>query len=181
MAAPATASNAPLPPLPITTSVSVSTSTEPRTTQPATSATSAAPPPELEQILNSLVAHRSVLGYMVLSLPLPPPPSPGLQSSLSMSSPHPLSADAQQGRSQPHAGGGQASIIRHSGVIFEGEQGRKYASVVKRIVEAARSGYEEIGDGSVSIPIVLLPSLSLLSSLVDTFPSYGIGLPLLSI
>ena len=36
------------------------------------------------------------------------------------------------------------SIIRHSGVVFEGEQGRKYASVIARIVETVQAGLEEI-------------------------------------
>lgn len=37
------------------------------------------------------------------------------------------------------------SIIRHSGVVFEGEQGRKYARAVARIVEAVTEGLEEVG------------------------------------
>lgn len=40
--------------------------------------------------------------------------------------------------------GDQVSIIRHSGVVFEGEQGRKYASVIGRIVESVQSGLEEV-------------------------------------
>ncbi|KAG6370868.1 galactose oxidase [Boletus reticuloceps] len=40
--------------------------------------------------------------------------------------------------------GDQVSIIRHSGVVFEGEQGRKYASVIGRIVENVQAGLEEI-------------------------------------
>ncbi|KAL5514505.1 hypothetical protein ACEPAG_2594 [Sanghuangporus baumii] len=40
-------------------------------------------------------------------------------------------------------------IIRHSGVVFEGEQGRRYAAVVSKIVEAVHSGLESVGvDGS---------------------------------
>ena len=35
-------------------------------------------------------------------------------------------------------------IIRHSGVVFEGEQGRKYAGVIGRIVESVQGGLEEI-------------------------------------
>ncbi|KAH0834643.1 hypothetical protein J3R83DRAFT_10152 [Lanmaoa asiatica] len=65
-------------------------------------------PPELEQTLALLSAHRSVLGYLLLSR------------------------------------GDQVSIIRHSGVVFEGEQGRKYASVVGRIVESVQAGLEEV-------------------------------------
>ncbi|KZT20228.1 hypothetical protein NEOLEDRAFT_1076146, partial [Neolentinus lepideus HHB14362 ss-1] len=37
-------------------------------------------------------------------------------------------------RSQP------VSIIRHSGVVFEGEQGRKYAQAIGRIVESVQAG-----------------------------------------
>jgi dynein light chain roadblock-type len=41
-------------------------------------------------------------------------------------------------RSQP------VCIVKHSGVIFEGEQGRKYAGVIGRIVENIQGGLEEI-------------------------------------
>jgi len=67
--------------------------------------------PELEAQLSMLSAHRSVLGYILVS------------------------------RGHP------VSIIRHSGVIFEGEQGRKYASVIGRIVESVQSGLEEVHAG----------------------------------
>ncbi|KAF9559837.1 hypothetical protein CPC08DRAFT_637263 [Agrocybe pediades] len=40
--------------------------------------------------------------------------------------------------------GQHPSIIRHSGVVFEGEQGKRYAAVVARIVESVRSGLEEV-------------------------------------
>lgn len=36
------------------------------------------------------------------------------------------------------------SIIRHTGVVFEGEQGRKYASAIGKIVESVQSGLEDI-------------------------------------
>jgi len=39
------------------------------------------------------------------------------------------------------------SIIRHAGVVFEGEQGRKYAAAVMRIVDACTSGLREVGGG----------------------------------
>jgi len=68
-------------------------------------------PPELEQTLALLSAHRSVLGYMLLS------------------------------RGHP------ASLIRHSGVVFEGEQGRKYAGAIGRIVESVQAGLEEVHGG----------------------------------
>ncbi|KAF8545948.1 hypothetical protein OG21DRAFT_1428338 [Imleria badia] len=65
-------------------------------------------PPELEQTLALLSAHRSVLGYLLLSR------------------------------------GDHVSIIRHSGVVFEGEQGKKYAGVIGRIVESVQAGLEEV-------------------------------------
>ncbi|KAL4252727.1 GAMAD family protein [Abortiporus biennis] len=40
--------------------------------------------------------------------------------------------------------GQPATIIRHSGVIFEGEQGRKYAHAIARIVESVQTGLEEV-------------------------------------
>ena len=43
--------------------------------------------------------------------------------------------------------GQPVSIIRHSGVIFDGEQGRKYASVIGRIVESVQTGLEEVHGG----------------------------------
>ena len=50
------------------------------------------------------------------------------------------------------------SIIRHAGVVFEGEQGRKYASAVQRIVEACTSGLQEVGGGDTvrDTPSVIL-------------------------
>jgi len=43
--------------------------------------------------------------------------------------------------------GQPVSIIRHSGVIFEGEQGRKYASAIGRIIENVQGGLEEVHGG----------------------------------
>ncbi|KAF8741339.1 mRNA splicing, via spliceosome, partial [Rhizoctonia solani] len=40
----------------------------------------------------------------------------------------------------------QGAIIRYSGVAFEGEQGRKYAAAVKKIVDCCRTNIEEVGD-----------------------------------
>lgn len=40
--------------------------------------------------------------------------------------------------------GQHPSIIRHSGVVFEGEQGKRYAAVVARIVESVQAGLEEV-------------------------------------
>jgi len=43
--------------------------------------------------------------------------------------------------------GGTVSIIRHSGVVFEGDQGKKYAGVIERIVDSVQTGLEEISGG----------------------------------
>jgi dynein light chain roadblock-type len=45
--------------------------------------------------------------------------------------------------------GQHPSIIRHSGVVFEGEQGKRYAAAVARIVESVKHGLEDVraGDG----------------------------------
>lgn len=43
--------------------------------------------------------------------------------------------------------GQPVSIIRHSGVIFEGEQGKKYASAIGKIVESVQTGLEEVHGG----------------------------------
>lgn len=48
-------------------------------------------------------------------------------------------------------GSHSASIIRHSGVVFEGDKGKKYAGVIARIVENVQSGLEEISAAS-SVP-----------------------------
>lgn len=64
--------------------------------------------PELEQTLQKLSSHRTVLGVLLLSRASPP------------------------------------SIIRHSGVVFDGEQGRKYAKAVGRIVDACKAGLDDI-------------------------------------
>lgn len=43
--------------------------------------------------------------------------------------------------------GHPVSIIRQSGVVFEGEQGRRYASAIGRIVESVQAGLEEVHAG----------------------------------
>lgn len=43
------------------------------------------------------------------------------------------------------------SIIRHSGVVFDGEQGRKYAKTVGRIVDATKAGLDEVDSEAVSL------------------------------
>lgn len=40
--------------------------------------------------------------------------------------------------------GGTVSIIKHSGVVFEGDQGKKYAGVIEKIVDSVQAGLEEI-------------------------------------
>ena len=44
--------------------------------------------------------------------------------------------------------GPQVAIIRHSGVVFEGDQGKKYAHAVERIVESVATGLEEVAGES---------------------------------
>ena len=44
-------------------------------------------------------------------------------------------------RSQP------VTIIRNSGVVFEGEQGKKYASAIARIVHSVQTGLEDVSSG----------------------------------
>jgi dynein light chain roadblock-type len=56
--------------------------------------------------------------------------------------------------------GQPVSIIRHSGVIFEGEQGRKYASAIGRIVESVQGGLEEVY-GSDSDGVSVSPFVSI--------------------
>lgn len=54
-------------------------------------------------------------------------------------------------------------MIRHSGVVFEGEKGRKYAAAISRIVESVQAGLEEVsGD-----PTDVVRTLSL-----DAFDSH---------
>ncbi len=36
------------------------------------------------------------------------------------------------------------TIIRHSGVVFEGEQGKKYASAIARIVHSVQTGLDDV-------------------------------------
>lgn len=62
--------------------------------------------------------------------------------------------------------GQPVSIIRHSGVIFDGEQGRKYASVIGRIVESVQAGLDEVSTSdsdtvnrAISIPLCSQPNM----------------------
>lgn len=53
--------------------------------------------------------------------------------------------------------GGTVSIIKHSGVVFEGDQGKKYAGVIEKIVDSVQTGLEEISgeqNEGVSLAIV---------------------------
>ena len=43
--------------------------------------------------------------------------------------------------------GQPVTIIRHSGVVFEGEQGKKYASAIARIVHSVQTGLEDVSGG----------------------------------
>lgn len=90
----------------------------PTTTTTTTQGTVVPVPQELEQTLSALSSHRSVLGYLLIA--------------------------------RGGGGGGlhSASIIRHSGVVFEGEKGRKYAGVIARIVENVQAGLEEVNSSS---------------------------------
>jgi hypothetical protein len=69
--------------------------------------------------------------------------------------------------------GQPVSIIRHVGGAFEGEQGRRYARAVSRIVEAVREGLEDVaadrGDVVCSIVIALCSPCWLIS--FDAGPS----------
>lgn len=40
--------------------------------------------------------------------------------------------------------GHHPSIIRHSGVVFEGDQGKRYAAAVARILESVKLGLDEV-------------------------------------
>ena len=52
-----------------------------------------------------------------------------------------------------HHGTG-VSIIRHSGVVFDGEGGRTYAGVIARIVDSVRQGMDEVGEEVRCSPFV---------------------------
>ncbi|EKM56275.1 uncharacterized protein PHACADRAFT_253315 [Phanerochaete carnosa HHB-10118-sp] len=44
--------------------------------------------------------------------------------------------------------GHPVTIIRHSGVVFEGEQGKKYAHMIGRVVDSVQGGLEEVSGDS---------------------------------
>ncbi|KAJ7132925.1 hypothetical protein C8R46DRAFT_1131197 [Mycena filopes] len=77
-----------------------------------------------------------------------PAPTPGMSPELEqtlalLSSHRAVLGYILLGRGHP------VSIVRHSGVVFEGEQGKKYAGAIGRIVESVQTGLEEVhaGDG----------------------------------
>ncbi|KAJ7029282.1 hypothetical protein C8F04DRAFT_45173 [Mycena alexandri] len=77
-----------------------------------------------------------------------PAPTPGMSPELEqtlalLSSHRAVLGYILLGRGHP------VSIVRHSGVVFEGEQGKKYAGAIGRIVESVQAGLEEVhaGDG----------------------------------
>lgn len=72
--------------------------------------------------------------------------SPELEQTLSMLSSH-RSVLGYLLLSRGHP----VSIIRHSGVIFEGEHGRKYAGVIGRIVESVQTGLEEVNPDDTEV------------------------------
>ena len=98
------------------------------------------------------------------SLPLPFTSSPMLATQ-TMSDPHATSTSASQTLVTPPeleqtltlltshrsvlgymllSRGQPVTIIRHSGVVFEGEQGKKYASAIARIVHSVQTGLEDV-------------------------------------
>ncbi|KAG8879987.1 hypothetical protein FRB97_001233 [Tulasnella sp. 331] len=42
----------------------------------------------------------------------------------------------------------EGPIIRHAGAVFDGESGKKYAAVVKRIVDSVVLGLEEVNESN---------------------------------
>ena len=92
------------------------------------STSSAAPPlvtpPELESTLAMLSSHRTVLGYLLLTRPSP--------SSTSATS------------SLPSHSFASVRIIRSSGVVFEGESGKRYAGAIGRIVDTVTRGLADV-------------------------------------
>jgi hypothetical protein len=57
------------------------------------------------------------------------------------------------------AAGQPVSIIRHSGVVFEGKHGRKYVFAIGKIIDGVQSALEEVNKGVR----IFLPPLPLLS------------------
>ena len=58
--------------------------------------------------------------------------------------------------------GGTVSIIKHSGVVFEGDQGKKYAGVIEKIVDSVQTGLEEIsGEQNEGVSLATLDAYDL--------------------
>jgi len=80
-------------------------------------------------------------------------PTPELEQTLALLSSHrSVLGYLLLSRGQP------VSIIRHSGVVFEGEHGRKYASAIGRIVDGVQSALEEVS-GEVNEGVSILSQL----------------------
>jgi dynein light chain roadblock-type len=66
-------------------------------------------------------------------------PTPELEQTLALLSSHrSVLGYLLLSRGQP------VSIIRHSGVVFEGEHGRKYAFAIGKIIDGVQSALEEV-------------------------------------
>jgi hypothetical protein len=77
-------------------------------------------------------------------------PTPELEQTLALLSSHrSVLGYLLLSRGQP------VSIIRHSGVVFEGEHGRKYASAIGKIIDGVQSALEEVsGEVNEGVRIV---------------------------
>ena len=86
--------------------------------------------------------HDTTANHVSTSTNPPPAMSPELEQTLTLLASHrSVLGYILLSRGQP------VSIIRHSGVVFDGEQGRKYAHAIARIVESVRVGLEEVNHG----------------------------------
>ncbi|THH13595.1 hypothetical protein EW146_g6643 [Bondarzewia mesenterica] len=111
------------------------------------------------------------------------PPPPELEQTLTLLSGH-RSVLGYLLLSRGHP----VSIIRHSGVVFEGEQGRKYATAIGKMVEGVQAALIEVSDEpnegdeirfmrirtkrhEIMISPVALMSSSAFSPLPDKFPT----------
>ena len=91
-----------------------------------------------------MTSNEDYLGLFVFELTPQPPTmmTPELEQTLSTLSSHrTVLGYMLLSRSHP------VSMIRHSGVIFEGEQGKRYATVIARIIESVQGGLDEIHAG----------------------------------
>jgi dynein light chain roadblock-type len=80
-------------------------------------------------------------------------PTPELEQTLALLSSHrSVLGYLLLSRGQP------VSIIRHSGVVFEGEHGRKYAFAIGKIIDSVQSALEEVS-GEVNEGVRILSRL----------------------